>query len=52
MMGMIWMFVISLLLIWLPPINLFIFYGLNGYLLSREYFELVALRHLDATSAV
>lgn len=40
-----------LLLIFFPPINLFIFYGLNGYLLSREYFELVALRHLDAASA-
>jgi uncharacterized protein involved in cysteine biosynthesis len=40
-----------LLLIFFPPINLFIFYGLNGYLLSREYFELVTLRHLDAASA-
>lgn len=40
-----------LLLLFFPPINLFIFYGLNGYLLSREYFELVALRHLDAASA-
>ncbi len=40
-----------LLFIIFPPINLFIFYGLNGYLLSREYFELVALRHLDAASA-
>ena len=40
-----------LLMFFLPPINLFIFYGLNGYLLGREYFELVALRHLDAASA-
>lgn len=31
----------------IPIINLFVFYGLNGYLLSREYFELVALRRLD-----
>jgi CysZ protein len=30
-----------------PGINLFIYYGLNGYLLGREYFELVALRRLD-----
>ncbi len=29
-----------------PLLNLFLFYGLNGYLLSREYFELVTLRHL------
>ena len=34
-------------LFWLPLINVFIFYGLNGYLLSREYFDLVALRHHD-----
>ncbi|SDG74655.1 EI24 domain-containing protein [Roseospirillum parvum] len=32
----------------LPPIAPFVFFGLNGYLLSREYFELVALRRLDA----
>jgi uncharacterized protein involved in cysteine biosynthesis len=30
-----------------PPLYLFVFYGLNGYLLGREYFELVALRRLD-----
>ena len=30
----------------LPGVNLFVFYGLNGYLLGREYFELVALRRL------
>jgi uncharacterized protein involved in cysteine biosynthesis len=40
-----------LLLIWLPPISLFIFYGLNGYLIGREYFELVALRHVDRAAA-
>lgn len=28
----------------LPALNLLIFYGLNGYLLGREYFELVAFR--------
>tara|TARA_B100000686_G_C16777872_1_gene969771 strand:+ start:1596 stop:2339 length:744 start_codon:yes stop_codon:yes gene_type:complete len=33
--------------LWVPFINVFIFYGLNGYLLSREYFDLVALRHYD-----
>ena len=35
----------------LPIINLLVFYALNGYLLGREYFELVALRRLDETSA-
>ncbi len=29
-----------------PPLNFVVFYGLNGYLLSREYFELVSSRHL------
>jgi uncharacterized protein involved in cysteine biosynthesis len=31
----------------LPPLNIFVFYGLNSYLLGREYFELVAVRRLD-----
>lgn len=30
-----------------PVINLVLFWSLNGYLLGREYFELVALRHMD-----
>ena len=40
---------IYLVLLFVPPINLFVFYGLNGYLLGREYFELVAQRRLDPT---
>ncbi|RZP21358.1 MAG: hypothetical protein EVA26_06760 [Burkholderiaceae bacterium] len=32
--------------IWFPPLGIFVFYCLNGYLLGREYFELVALRHI------
>ncbi|WP_162913146.1 EI24 domain-containing protein [Rhodospirillaceae bacterium SYSU D60014] len=36
-----------IVLFFFPPFNLFVFYGLNGYLLGREYFELVALRRLD-----
>ena len=36
-----------LLLMFLPPTGLILFYCLNGYLLSREYFELVGGRHLD-----
>ncbi|MCG8695329.1 MAG: EI24 domain-containing protein [Minwuiales bacterium] len=35
-----------IVMIWLPPINILVFYGLNGYLLGREYFELVARRHV------
>jgi len=31
----------------LPAINLLVFYALNGYILGREYFELVAARRLD-----
>jgi CysZ protein len=34
-----------------PPLFACIFYGLNGYLLSREYFELVSLRHEDVKAA-
>lgn len=29
-----------------PPVFPFVFYGVNGYLLGREYFELVAARRL------
>jgi CysZ protein len=35
----------------IPGLNLMIFYGVNGYLLSREYFELVALRRLTPANA-
>ena len=31
----------------MPPFNLVLYYLLNGYLVSREYFELVALRRMD-----
>ena len=34
-----------------PGINLVLFLTLNGYLLGREYFEMVALRRLDAAAA-
>ncbi len=40
-----------LLLLFVPPLNLFLFYGLNGYLFGREYFEIVAFRRLDAPDA-
>ena len=35
----------------IPGINFFVFLCLNGYLLGREYFEVVALRRLDRTAA-
>jgi uncharacterized protein involved in cysteine biosynthesis len=35
----------------IPGLNVIIFYGMNGYLLSREYFELVALRRLTPAKA-
>ena len=34
-----------------PGMNLVLFLALNGYLLGRGYFEVVALRHLDAAAA-
>ncbi len=36
-----------LALLFLPPFNLILFYLLNGYLLGREYLELVALRRME-----
>ncbi len=35
----------------IPLIGVGVFYGVNGYLFGREYFELVALRRIDARSA-
>jgi len=35
------------LYIFVPGVNLVLFYGLNGYLLGREYFAMVAMRRLD-----
>ena len=37
---------LALSLLWLLPVYVFVFYGLNGYLVGREYFELVALRRM------
>ncbi|MFQ5534716.1 MAG: EI24 domain-containing protein [Sphingomonadales bacterium] len=38
---------IYLLVLWFPPAVAAIYYSLNGYLLSREFFELVAHRHMS-----
>ena len=35
----------------IPPVFPFVFYAANGYLLSREYFELVALRRIGPDEA-
>ena len=39
------------LYLFVPGMNLILFLALNGYLLGREYFEVVALRRLDAGAA-
>jgi len=36
-----------LLLLFVPPLSFLLFYLLNGYLLGREYFEMVGVRRLD-----
>jgi uncharacterized protein involved in cysteine biosynthesis len=38
--------------VFLPALNLVVFYVLNGYLLGREYFEAVALRRVEPARAV
>lgn len=35
----------------IPIVNVAVFYGLNGHLLGREYFEVVALRRMDGAAA-
>ena len=40
------------ILFFIGPLNLFVFYALNGYLLGREFFELVAHRRLSPPQAL
>jgi len=42
---------IYLILLIFPPLYVVVFYAVNGYLLGREYFELVAYRRLDERTA-
>jgi uncharacterized protein involved in cysteine biosynthesis len=42
---------IALPLYLVPVLNVIVFYGVNAYLLGREYFEMVALRRLDPRRA-
>lgn len=41
-----------LFFVFVPLVFPFVFYGVNGYLLSREYFELVALRRMGHEDAL
>ncbi|NSX56057.1 EI24 domain-containing protein [Parasulfitobacter algicola] len=41
-----------ILYIFLAPFALFIFWGLNGYLLGREYFQMVAMRRVGRDAAI
>lgn len=40
-----------LMLLWFPPAVAALYYGLNGWLLAREYFELVAHRYMTPERA-
>ncbi len=42
---------VLLIFLLLPPLFPFVFYAVNGYLLGREYFELVALRRTGPEEA-
>ena len=42
---------VALFLLLVPGVNLIAFYVGNGYLLGREYFEMVAMRHLSLEEA-
>ena len=42
---------VALVFLLVPPLFPFVFYGINGYLLGREYYELVALRRLSPQAA-
>ena len=40
-----------LILLFVPPLNFVLFYLLNGYLLGREYFQIMAIRRLGPRGA-
>jgi len=42
---------VLLVFLLIPPLFPFVFYGVNGYLLSREYFEMVASRRVSSLEA-
>lgn len=40
-----------ILYVFFPPFSLFIFWGLNGFLLGREYFQMIAMRRVGRSEA-
>lgn len=42
---------VYLLLLFVPPLNLFVYWLVNGVLIGREYFELVAMRRVPPAEA-
>ncbi len=42
---------VALLLLLVPGVNIFVFFVANAYLLSREYFELAAMRYVSPATA-
>ncbi len=42
---------VYLVLLFAPPLNLILYYLVNGYLIGREYFELVAFRRMPPAEA-
>jgi uncharacterized protein involved in cysteine biosynthesis len=42
----------ALLFLLVPPVFPFVFFGINGYLLGREYFEVAALRRCEPDAAL
>ena len=42
---------ITLPLLFIPPLDVVVAWGLNGYLLGREYYEMAAFRRLDRSQA-
>lgn len=42
---------IAALVLYFTPLAPFVFYGLNGFLLGREYFRLIAVRRIGSTAA-
>lgn len=43
--------IVALMLLLVPGVNVIVFYVANGYLLGREYFELVAMRYMAPAEA-
>lgn len=42
---------LAALILYFTPLGPFVFYGLNGYLLGREYYRMIAVRRLSRSEA-